>query len=169
MPATRRSRTSGGPAVRGSQSTLSFGHSKVTKPTSGLPSKEEYAVKEEVAPPTKQEIAIDVGHTNSEAAVAQQAAAEIERLQDKTERTPEEARALKVTDAQIKRYWKEREAERKAKRVHQGNLSLEEKVLRFFDISSQYGVCLPISSSHFAVFVFSIPKGNAYYRGFSHA
>lgn len=60
----------------------------------------------------------------------------------KRERTAEEERASQVTDAQIRRYWREREAERKAPRVHQEGVSLEEKILRFFDMSSQFGVCI---------------------------
>jgi len=46
-----------------------------------------------------------------------------------------------VTDAQIRKYWRERENERTAARVHQEELSVEEKVLRLFDMSSQFGVC----------------------------
>jgi DNA polymerase delta subunit 4 len=83
---------------------------------------------------------LDVGHVSSEAVVAEQAQVEVETI--KSERTPEEERASKITDAQIKRYWKEREAERKAPRVHQEDVSLEEKILRLFDMSSQFGVCL---------------------------
>lgn len=64
-------------------------------------------------------------------------------------RTPEEEKAKKVTDAQIKRFWKERENERISKRVHQGGLTVEEKVLRFWDMSSQYGVCVPSFTSFF--------------------
>ena len=129
MPPTRRSRTSGGPAAKGAQKTISFG-SKVTKPTSAS-SKEG-----KTAPPQT----LDVGHVSSEAAVAQQAAIEIERV--KQEQSPEELKAEKVTDAQIKRYWNEREKERRAPRVHQQGLSVEEKILRLFDMSSQYGVRL---------------------------
>lgn len=51
-----------------------------------------------------------------------------------------EAEAEKVTEAQIKKFWREAEAARIAKRVHQQDLSVGEKVLRYFDISSQYGV-----------------------------
>lgn len=51
-------------------------------------------------------------------------------------------KARKVTDSQIKRYWKEKESERLAGRVHQEELSVEEKVLRLFDMSSQYGVSI---------------------------
>ncbi|KAG5918014.1 hypothetical protein E4U42_007037, partial [Claviceps africana] len=53
-------------------------------------------------------------------------------------------RAAEVTDAHINEYWKEIEAERKAPRVHQEGLSVHEKVLRCFDVSSQYGPCIGI-------------------------
>jgi DNA polymerase delta subunit 4 len=134
MPATRRTRTSSGPAAKGSQKTLSFGN-KVTKPAA--PS----STKDKAHTINPKAIDLDVGHVSSEAAVAEQAQVEVQKI--KSERTPEEERASKVTDAQIKRYWKEREAERKAPRVHQGDVSLEEKILRLFDMSSQFGVCLP--------------------------
>lgn len=52
---------------------------------------------------------------------------------------------MKVTDAQIRRYWRDREAERRAPRVHQEELSVEEKVLRLWDMSSQYGPAIGIA------------------------
>lgn len=52
----------------------------------------------------------------------------------------EEAQAKKITDAQIKRYWQAKERERKAPRVHQEGLRLQEKLLREWDMSGQYGV-----------------------------
>ena len=73
---------------------------------------------------------------SSEAAVAEQ----VESAKAEVERSPEEVKASKVTDAQIRRYWQDREAERRAPRVHQQDLSVEEKVLRYWDMSSQYGV-----------------------------
>ena len=63
----------------------------------------------------------------------------------------DEKKAERVTDAQIRKYWRERENERTAKRVHQEDLSVEEKVLRLFDMSSQFGVCLCHSSSEYCV------------------
>jgi DNA polymerase delta subunit 4 len=136
MPATRRTRTSGGPAAKGSQKTLSFGN-KVTKPATPSSTKDKaHTINPKV---------IEVGHVSSEAAVTEQARVEVEAI--KSEKTPEEERARKVTDAQIKRYWREREAERKAPRVHQEDVSLEEKILRLFDMSSQFGVCLHLSIS----------------------
>lgn len=61
-----------------------------------------------------------------------------------------ELQAETITDSQIKKYWREVEAARIAQRVHQEDLTLSEKVLRYFDISSQYGVSilgyLPLAS-----------------------
>jgi len=56
-----------------------------------------------------------------------------------------ELAADKVTDAQLKRYWKAEEDSRLAPRVHQSSLSLHEKILRHFDLSSQYGPCIGIA------------------------
>jgi DNA polymerase delta subunit 4 len=109
MPATRKARTSGGPATKGSQSTLSFGgRNRVTKNTLA-PSKLSKDVTDNVkaenikVEPTK----VELGHVTSEAAIKAQA--KIELSKPKTE---EEILAGKVTDAQIKRYWRAREAER---------------------------------------------------------
>lgn len=51
-----------------------------------------------------------------------------------------EIKARKLTDSHINTYWKGIERERKAPRVHQGGLSVSDRVLRYFDVSSQYGV-----------------------------
>ncbi len=58
-----------------------------------------------------------------------------------------EERGGRVSDAQVKRYWKGKEDERIAPRVHQRGLSVHEKILRHFDLSSQYGVSLSIYPS----------------------
>ena len=133
MPPTRRTRNSGGPIAKGGQKALSFNQTKNTKPNAKDLEKEK-SVSSDILPaaPTT----IDVGHVSSEAAVAQQAAAEV----SKPEPTKEEIEAAGVTDAQIRRYWKAREAERRAPRVHQEELTMEEKILRLWDMSSQYGV-----------------------------
>lgn len=52
----------------------------------------------------------------------------------------EEDQARKVTDTQIKQYWRKKEQERLAPRVHQDDLTVYEKVLREWDMSGQYGV-----------------------------
>lgn len=124
MPPTRRSRTSGGPALKGAQSTLSFNSSKISKTTS-----------KEKAYTLPEKAIIDVGHVTSEPAVIQQAKVEIKSL-----KSAEEERANQVTEAQIKKYWRECEKARTAPRVHQDALDMAEKILRLFDMSSQYGV-----------------------------
>ncbi|PSS22057.1 hypothetical protein M430DRAFT_34066 [Amorphotheca resinae ATCC 22711] len=132
MPATRRARG----ASKTAQRTLGFTHSKSTKP---LPSSKDLSPT--TPTPTPSPAVVDVGHVSSEAAVAQQAAVEVTRVRESRDRSVEELQAKQVTDAQIRRYWREREAERIAPRVHQQDLSVEEKILRLFDMSSQYGVC----------------------------
>ncbi|KIN01517.1 hypothetical protein OIDMADRAFT_180319 [Oidiodendron maius Zn] len=138
MPPTRRTRNSGGPITKGGQKALSFNQTKNTKPTAKDLEKEK-SVSSDISPaaPTT----IDVGHVSSEAAVAQQAAAEV----SKPEPTKEEIEAAGVTDAQIRRYWKAREAERRTPRLHQEGLGVEEKILRLWDMSSQYGPAIGIA------------------------
>jgi len=74
-----------------------------------------------------------------------------EQLQQETEqkiisvdvtKSDAELKAAKMSDAAIQKYWRKVEAERMAKRVHQEDLTLSEKVLRYFDVSSQYGPCI---------------------------
>ncbi|EKD14679.1 uncharacterized protein L3040_000202 [Drepanopeziza brunnea f. sp. 'multigermtubi'] len=156
MPPTRRSRTSSGPAAAAaaakgsSQKTLSFG-AKVSKPTTphgkallgataptasdskpsplsktvSIPLATPPSTAISQAPPT--DIATEPGH----AAAARQQGLEGQ--------SAEEQRAAKVTDAQIKRYWRQRESERVTRRVHQEALGVEEKILRLWDVSSQFG------------------------------
>lgn len=52
----------------------------------------------------------------------------------------EAERARKISEPQIKKYWRAKEAERLAPRVHQEDLSVHEKILREWDMSGQYGV-----------------------------
>ena len=151
MPPTRRTRNSGGPIAKGGQKALSFNQTKNTKPTVKDLEKEK-SVSSDISPvaPTT----IDVGHVSSEAAVAQQAAAEV----SKPEPTKEEIEAAGVTDAQIRRYWKAREAERRTPRLHQEGLGVEEKILRLWDMSSQYGV-------RFTLLLFILPHDSSQQRG----
>ena len=51
-----------------------------------------------------------------------------------------EKKALALPESKIKAYWAAKEKERKAPRVHQKELSMREKMLREFDMSSRYGV-----------------------------
>ncbi|EXJ78542.1 hypothetical protein A1O1_08943 [Capronia coronata CBS 617.96] len=78
--------------------------------------------------------------------------AQTQRLKPRAKRTrvqggkdARELEAEKVTDSQIKKYWRAEEDSRLAPRVHQETLSLHEKILRHFDLSSQYGPCIGIS------------------------
>ncbi|KAG9248675.1 putative DNA polymerase delta subunit 4 [Calycina marina] len=135
----RRSRSSLGPT--GTQSTLSFSNSKVHKPTSAKEALSKSTAKFISSP--KAEHTLDLGHITSAAAVASQAA--IELAKPVKEKSIEELQAEKLTDGQIKKYWKAREAERQAPRVHQAGLGVEEKILRLFDMSSQYGPAIGIA------------------------
>ncbi|KAJ5645185.1 hypothetical protein N7507_011196 [Penicillium longicatenatum] len=60
-------------------------------------------------------------------------------------RTPEEEQALKLSLKDLRKYWNEKEPEKDRDRPfrwHQGGVNLEEKILRNFDQSSQYGPCI---------------------------
>ncbi|KAF0325179.1 DNA polymerase delta subunit 4 [Colletotrichum asianum] len=141
MPTTRRStggaRARPGPA-RG-QSTISFSH-KVSKPVpkdlkkaavlGSAVERAEQAKKEEAA--QVDEIQVDEPETKEEE----------EAKEEVPEKSEAVIRAEKISDAQINKYWKSIEAERIAPRVHQKDVTLAEKVLRYFDVSSQYGPCI---------------------------
>lgn len=51
--------------------------------------------------------------------------------------------AERMKDAEIKEYWIGIQSARLAVPVHQEGLTVSEKVLRYFDVSSQYGVSVP--------------------------
>lgn len=73
----------------------------------------------------------------------------------------QEAEARKITETQIKRYWRAKDQERKAPRVHQEDLTVHEKILREWDMSGQYGV----SSMHsIHLWVFELTMIIAMYR-----
>ncbi|RMY08623.1 hypothetical protein D0868_04701 [Hortaea werneckii] len=57
----------------------------------------------------------------------------------------EEQRARKVSETQIKRYWRAKEQERLAPRLHQEDMSVYERILREWDMSGQYGPCIGIA------------------------
>jgi len=115
MPPARRK--SSGPSVRGAQSTLSFGNrAKVTKPSIAPTSKKSKPdpslteiIAQTIDPPEPE------APTTAEIAIEEQAKAEVAKP-----KTEAEERAEKVTDAQIKRYWKSKEDERKAPRGETG-------------------------------------------------
>ncbi|KAB5586227.1 DNA polymerase delta, subunit 4-domain-containing protein [Coniochaeta sp. 2T2.1] len=137
MPTTRRSSSGRGPAT-GKQSKLSF-NNRVTKPSAK-------SAKDKVAPsPLKKELIQEHIESQKEESVEPEQQIQQEAESEQTTGTPvsaksdAEIKAAKLSDAAITKYWRKVEAERMSKRVHQEELSLGEKVLRYFDVSSHYG------------------------------
>lgn len=135
MPTTRKPRTSSGPLAAGAQKTLTFS-TALSKPHSSPALKDKSNATSQSSPviPTKE---IEINPSINDKDVSTEKAT----VTAGKAKSAEEIKAEKVTDAQVRRYWREREAERKSARVHQEDLSVEEKILRLFDMSSQFGVC----------------------------
>lgn len=164
MPPKRRT-TTPRTAVR-QQATLSFaGKSKVTKPSSprsNKAAKKNAALLEDIA-------SNELESAPADTVISEQAREETQTLEDplhsrsttaedvlggRAEQSDvgaiggtgagwvgdEEVAARKISEAQIKKYWRQKEQERKAPRIHQQDLSTYEKVLREWDMSGQYGV-----------------------------
>ncbi|KAK4079469.1 DNA polymerase delta [Trichoderma simmonsii] len=159
MPTTRRAAAAarGRPGPAKGQSTISF-TGRVTKAVpkdlkkavtdtpaiakTTIP--ERPASKGAVTKEEEEEKAVDV--VADELEVHEESEAEVELVTENApEKTEAELKAEKITDAQIKSYWKAIEKVRKAPRVHQEDLDVGEKVLRYFDVSSQYGPCIGIT------------------------
>ncbi|KAI9039576.1 putative DNA polymerase delta subunit 4 [Aspergillus affinis] len=150
MPPARR-RGGNTVAQRSGQSTLSFGSkSRVTKPSATTPSQKSKGLDaltilpgkpshDAISEPEESPATPSEPHV-AEIAVKDQAQTEIQQPL-----TEEEEKALKVTEQDLRQYWKKEEAKRRAPRVHQGELSLHEKILRLFDLSSQFGPCIGIA------------------------
>ncbi|KAE8377013.1 DNA polymerase delta, subunit 4-domain-containing protein [Aspergillus bertholletiae] len=152
MPPTRR-RSGPAAATRSNQATLSFGSkSRVTKP-SATPTQtqktkdlepiiaaihEKAPEPEEVSVPTTESSQPHV----AELAVRQQAQAEAEQPL-----TKEDEKAIKITEKDLQVYWQKEEKKRRGPRFHQQDLTLHEKILRHFDLSSQFGPCIGIARS----------------------
>ncbi|KIE02653.1 DNA polymerase delta subunit 4, partial [Metarhizium majus ARSEF 297] len=146
MPTTRRSiRGRTGPAK--GQSTISFAN-KVTK---SVPKD----IKNKLVTPTTTKIEVPERRKpveeNVEEVVDDKVDDQEEDDQEEAElkeevlvKTEAELKAEKLTDSQVDKYWKGIEKERKAPRVHQEGLSVNDKVLRYFDVCSQYGPCIGI-------------------------
>ncbi|KAG5983040.1 hypothetical protein E4U55_000936 [Claviceps digitariae] len=161
MPTTRRSAAASrgrtGPPAKG-QSTISFTN-KVTKPipkdTKSLVTAPQTAkvkvpertkrigkaVEEEDEEEVKKEQEQEAEEVNNE---QEDGDAQPEDETAAAERSEAEIRAEALTDAHIGNYWRGIERERKAPRVHQEGLSVSDKLLRYFDVSSQYGPCIGI-------------------------
>lgn len=149
MPTTRRS-TGGARARPGptkGQSTISFSN-RVTK---AVPKE----IKNSIVVPTVQKVDVTASKDEPEAEDVLPEPDTVEEPEEDDddedevaeevavpEKSDAELQAEKMSDSQIGKYWRAIEAERIAPRVHQEDLSLNEKVLRYFDVSSQYGPCI---------------------------
>lgn len=148
MPTTRKS--THGSAARGAalgkQSTLSFNNRVSKAGAARATSKDKEAQFDSpiaIPPPSKRVKVEDQLEEVEEQLDAESRVSEAEdhaQAEVAEEKDLAKVRAEKVTDAQIRKYWKGVEDARIARRVHQEELSTGEKVLRYFDISSQYGV-----------------------------
>ncbi|PNY26122.1 DNA polymerase delta subunit 4 [Tolypocladium capitatum] len=147
MPTTRRSTggTRARPGPGKGQSTISFSN-KVTK---SVPKDTKKAVVSSppVAKIVEPESAIPTRDEVDDIIVNEPDASEDDAVEPQVEvpeKTDAEVKAEKISDAQINKYWKSVEGLRKAPRMHQEDLEVSEKVLRYFDVSSQYGPCIGI-------------------------
>ncbi len=139
MPATRKSsRASSG---TGKQSTLSFNH-RVTKTVAK--SAKDIAKPSPLSKqyPAEPEAVETKDIVDEEVLPSPQPEEETPEVPEKTEL---ELKAEKISGAAIERYWSKIDSARTAKAVHKKHtegLTTGEKVLRYFDVSSQYGVSL---------------------------
>jgi len=124
------------------QSTLAFhGHSnKVTKSSSLTPSnktkKDPALLEPEAALPVKAPAEPDLDEpTTHEISI-------IDQAQEETAAplTTEEEEALGVSESHIQKYWREKERERKAPRMHQEDVPLYERICREWDTDGRFGV-----------------------------
>jgi len=148
MPPKRRT---SGIAPKTQQSTLAFhgAANKVTKARARAPIGKKNIVS---VPVVKDVIKIDIDEfeaakeaapTTVEADIIEQTEQEVAVQQ--VAPTPEEIAARNITDAKIKKYWNATGGTSEKLRVHQNDLSTNEKILRQFDMSGQYGPCTGIA------------------------
>ena len=150
MPTTRRSTggTRARPGPGKGQSTISFSN-KVTKNVATDVKKAVVAdspLKKVVVPEPEPE-AVEAEEQVPDVAADEESEQEAEAEVQEPAKSEAELRAEKITAAQVKRYWNKIEAERISSRVHQEDLDVSEKVLRYFDVSSQYGVSLSLAAA----------------------
>ncbi|KAL9109191.1 MAG: hypothetical protein Q9227_006116 [Pyrenula ochraceoflavens] len=148
-----RGRKPAATSTRPNQSTLAFNSksARVSKPSATEAAKSnkksakqieptaavvEEIAKAEVAPPEEEE---EQHPTYSEAAIQEQAQTEVEKPKDDFD-----IKAAVISDKALRTYWRKEEESRIAPRVHQKDLPVNERILRHFDISSQYGPCIGI-------------------------
>ncbi|KAJ5924548.1 hypothetical protein N7466_008735 [Penicillium verhagenii] len=140
MPPRRR-------AAAKAQSAISFGtQSRVTKPATtpvtqnkGKNLDATTLLKTEKAASVTPEPQHDVATEPSKPRITELAVRQ--PAQPKHIQTEEEKRALKLSLKDIQKHWREQSG-RNSIRVHHEDVKLEEKVLRNFDLSSQYGPCI---------------------------
>ena len=141
MPTTRRSTgsTRGRTPPTKGQSTLSF-HSKVTK---NVPNDAKKAVVSpavaKVEPSTEEPVTDEVDDV-VEPDTKENSEDEADAEAEVPQKSESELRAEEVTDAQIAEYWRSIEKQRIAPQIHQEGVSTNERILRYFDVSSHYGV-----------------------------
>ena len=136
-------RKTAGPATKSQQSTLAFHGSsnKVTKSGVKAQGAKKNLLEKKLKDATPEILEIsDSEPTTTEAAIIEQTEQEVQAQE--VESTPEEDRARCISDAAIKKYWAAKEKQRRAPRAHQGGLTLDDKILREFDMSAHYGVSL---------------------------
>lgn len=159
MPTTRRSTgaTRGRTGPTKGQSTISFAN-KVTK---SVPKD----VKDTLVKPSTTKIEVPERTKPVEKKVEEVVEDPVDEQEDDDQEEPEikeevpekseaEIKAEKLTNSQIDKYWKGIEKERKAPRVHQEGLSVNDKVLRYFDVSSQYGVSVDSAVRFYKIMCF---------------
>jgi len=125
------------------QGTIAFhGRSnKVTKRSAVAPSKKtpKDSLHKEAVVPTDVKVeppsSPEADANTTEAAVIEQA-----RTEAAAPVTAAEEEASNISDTQIKKYWQQKEQERKAPRVHQEDVPLFERVCREWDTDGRYGV-----------------------------
>ena len=155
MPTTRRKPSN--PSTR-AQKTLTFGpnSNKVTKPSLPPPSKKlskpaqdeiSKAITSETSTPEPESEAQtkpEAPHPDPQIQSPRTLAIRKQSAAAQAEGSEVEQKAGKIPETQLRKYWKGKEDERIAQRVHQQGLSVNEKILRHFDLSSQYGVSLQL-------------------------
>ncbi|PKS07020.1 hypothetical protein jhhlp_005617 [Lomentospora prolificans] len=157
MPVTRRS-TGGGRARPGpekGQSTISFA-TRVTKASAPIDAKkavlsEPAPKKAEVQTPANDEVEeVEEEATEEEEEVeqddpVQKVSAPEPDVPVDAEKDESDLLAERMTDAEIKKYWSGIQNARIAAPVHQEDLTISEQILRYFDVSSQYGPSIGIN------------------------
>ena len=155
MPPTTR-RSAGSSRGGKQQSTLSFNH-RVTKPSAAASktasAKDLVVASPSSTAPTKssplrkhvatadEEVQTKVKVDVEPKEEKEEGDAVVEKQEEEEEKSEAELRARELGDRHIDRYWRALERERTTRRVHQEGLDVGEKVLRYWDVSSQYGVC----------------------------